>query len=176
MSVPRIAESPRVTKPYTDAPSEKILACGRAVDADLADREVRLTMSGEPTFVSATDRDADEWNIAALGPAERPRATDLLFGTIRRYSVDRLHPHGAGANRKPANRSRVGARMQLKSRWSRGLDGPEICSATVGAGSNTTTDAREVHNHLALASRLGVPSDHAQAAEDISGCRERSWG
>ena len=96
MSVQRIAESPRVTKPYTDAQWEKILACGRAVDADLAAGDVRLTMGGEPTFVSTTDRDADEWNIAALGPTKRARAADLLFRLKRRYGANGFVHLGQG--------------------------------------------------------------------------------
>ena len=68
MSVQRVAESPRVTKPYTDAQWEMIRASGCAIDRELAAGDVRLTMGGEPTFVSMTDRDADEWNTAALGP------------------------------------------------------------------------------------------------------------
>jgi uncharacterized protein (DUF2126 family)/transglutaminase-like putative cysteine protease len=88
MSVQRIAESPRVTKPYTDAQWETILACGSAVDADLAAGDVRLTMGGEPTFVSATDHDADEWNTAALGPTKRALATDLLHRLKRRYGAN----------------------------------------------------------------------------------------
>ena len=96
MSVQRIAESPRVTKPYTDAQWEKILACGRAVDEDLAIGDVRLTMGGEPTFVSTTDRDADEWNIAALGPTKRARATDLLFRLKQRYGANGFVHMGQG--------------------------------------------------------------------------------
>ena len=96
MSVQRIAESPRVTKPYTDAQWETILACGRAVDADLAAGDVRLTMGGEPTFVSATDRDADEWNTAALGPTKRARAADLLRRLKQRYGANGFVHLGQG--------------------------------------------------------------------------------
>ena len=86
MSVRRIVESPRVTKPYTDDQWTAILSCGNAVDADLVADDVRLTMGGEPTFVSTTDRNADEWNIAALGPTKRLRAADLLRRMKRRYA------------------------------------------------------------------------------------------
>jgi uncharacterized protein (DUF2126 family)/transglutaminase-like putative cysteine protease len=96
MSVQRIVESPRVTKPYTDAQWTTILACGMAVDADLAAGDVRLTMGGEPTFVSVTDRDADEWNIAALGPTKRARAADLLFRLKRRYGANGFVHLGQG--------------------------------------------------------------------------------
>ena len=85
MTVQRIFESPRVTRPYTDEQWDRILACGSAVDAELAAGDVRLTMGGEPTFVSVTEREADEWNIAALGPTKRARATALLARMKERY-------------------------------------------------------------------------------------------
>ena len=72
MKVTRVAETPRVTKPYTPQVWQDILAHGAAVDRALPNGDVRLTMGGEPTFVAATDFEAPEWNIDALGPTKRP--------------------------------------------------------------------------------------------------------
>jgi uncharacterized protein (DUF2126 family) len=80
MSVQRIVESPRVTKPYTDTQWNDIVQLGHAVDADLTRHDVRLTMGGEPTFVSATDRDGVEWKTAAMGPTKRFHALELSTG------------------------------------------------------------------------------------------------
>ncbi len=71
MSVRRIYESPRVTKPYTDEQWKQIDALGRFIDTELKAHDVRLTMGGEPTFVSIDDMDGAEWNFTALGPAKR---------------------------------------------------------------------------------------------------------
>lgn len=77
-TVRRIHEDPRVTKPYSDEQWEHILALGNQVEADLVQGDVRLTMGGEPTFVSIDDMDGAEWNSAALGPHKRQLAGTLL--------------------------------------------------------------------------------------------------
>jgi uncharacterized protein (DUF2126 family) len=77
-SVTRIHEDPRVTKPYTDEQWEAIIALGEMVDNDLKKGDVRLTMGGEPTFVSIDDMDAPEWNTDADGKQKRKLAGELM--------------------------------------------------------------------------------------------------
>jgi len=96
MSVQRVWEAPRVTKPYTDAQWATIDAVGRAVDADLEAQDVRLTMGGEPTFVSIDDPDGAEWNTAALGPKKRRLAADLFHRLKNRYAPAGLAHFGQG--------------------------------------------------------------------------------
>ena len=78
MEVTRVFESPRVTKPYTDAQWHAIRDLGDKIDDHLDHMDVRLTMGGEPTFVSVSDREGAEWNTAALGPTKRGYALELL--------------------------------------------------------------------------------------------------
>ncbi len=84
MTVTRVFESPRVTKPYTEDQWSAVLALGQSVDDKLLAEDVRLTMGGEPTFVSVEDRDGAEWNTDALGPTKRMRAQDLV-GRLREH-------------------------------------------------------------------------------------------
>ena len=87
MSVRRIRETPRTTKPYTEAQWQAILARGAEVDRALTRGDVRLTMGGEPTFVAADDMDAPEWNTAALGPTKRAYAGRLIRRLKDRWST-----------------------------------------------------------------------------------------
>src|SRR6185369_15938517 len=57
MRVSRIHEDPRVTKPYSDQQWARIDALGQAVDSELKAGYVKLTMGGEPTFISIDDMD-----------------------------------------------------------------------------------------------------------------------
>ncbi len=77
-TVTRIHEDPRVTKPYSDGQWARIDALGEQVDAELAQGDVRLTMGGEPTFVSSDDMEGPEWNTRADGPHKRKLANDLV--------------------------------------------------------------------------------------------------
>ena len=92
----RIYESPRVTKPYTDQQWQAIERLGHQVDADLSAGDVRLTMGGEPTFVSLDDVDGAEWTTAALGPAKRQRAVELLGRLRQRFAPAGLLHFGQG--------------------------------------------------------------------------------
>ena len=69
MEVNRVAEHPRITKPFSEEAWDALDALGKKVDAAMDAGDMRLTMGGEPTFVSI-DRlpMADEWNTAAVGP------------------------------------------------------------------------------------------------------------
>lgn len=96
MSVRRVWETPRVTKPYRRDQWERIEASGHDVDRRLRRADVRLTMGGEPTFVSIDDRDGAEWTVAAVGPTKRARAEDLMFRLQRRYAPGGLLHFGQG--------------------------------------------------------------------------------
>jgi uncharacterized protein (DUF2126 family) len=96
MSVTRIRETPRVTKPYSDETWGRILASGKEIDARLAAGDVRLTMGGEPTFVAADDMDGAEWNTAAVGPTKRRFADDLVRRLAERFAPSGLLHYGQG--------------------------------------------------------------------------------
>ncbi len=83
--VTRIHEDPRVTKPYTESQWQLINILGHQVDADLKAMDVRLTMGGEPTFVSIDDMDSAQWNSAALGRHKRQLAGVLLRRLRQRF-------------------------------------------------------------------------------------------
>jgi uncharacterized protein (DUF2126 family)/transglutaminase-like putative cysteine protease len=96
MSVTRIWEAPRVTKPYTEEQWQAIDRLGHAVDVDLKKNDVRLTMGGEPTFVSIDDPEGEEWNITALGPNKRRLAAELYHRLRTRYGAKGLVHFGQG--------------------------------------------------------------------------------
>jgi uncharacterized protein (DUF2126 family)/transglutaminase-like putative cysteine protease len=96
MSVTRLEEDLRVTRPYSEEQWHAIDSLGRRIDAELRAGDVRLTMGGEPTFISIDDRDAPEWNTAALGTGKRQRAGDLLRRLRDRFAPGGLLHFGQG--------------------------------------------------------------------------------
>ena len=96
MRVTRIYESPRVTKPYTEEQWARIESLGHAIDAELNRQDVRLTMGGEPTFVSIDDPDGPEWNFTALAPKKRVLSGELLKRLAAQFAPGALLHYGQG--------------------------------------------------------------------------------
>lgn len=94
--VQRIHEDPRVTLPYSDSQWQEINRLGRQVDTVLQKNDVRLTMGGEPTFVSIDDMEGAEWTIAALGEKKRQLAGELLQRLQQRFAPGAALHYGQG--------------------------------------------------------------------------------
>ncbi len=96
MSVTRRHEDPRVTLPYSPEQWKRIDALGYQVDGQLKLDDVRLTMGGEPTFVSIDDMDGPEWNVTALGEEKRRLAGELLERLAQKYAKKPVLHYGQG--------------------------------------------------------------------------------
>jgi uncharacterized protein (DUF2126 family)/transglutaminase-like putative cysteine protease len=95
-TVTRIHEDPRVTKPYTEEQWATIDATGHKVDEDLQAGDLRLTMGGEPTFVSIDDMESEQWNTAADGAEKRLLSHDLIFRLRQQFGPDGMIHYGQG--------------------------------------------------------------------------------
>ena len=117
MSVSRYPEDPRVTKPYNDSQWNAIMAVGSQVDERLSEQDVRLTMGGEPTFVSIDSMDDPQWNTEAVGPEKRVLSNLLLLRLRERFApgaITSLRP-GKMVSRRVA--TTLGSVLYLAARW-----------------------------------------------------------
>ncbi len=96
MTITRIHEDPRVTKPYKEEDWHKIDLLGQQVDADLKRQDVRLTQGGEPTFVSIDDMDGAEWNTLAHGDKKRELAGQLMHRLKNHFAPGGMLHYGQG--------------------------------------------------------------------------------
>jgi uncharacterized protein (DUF2126 family)/transglutaminase-like putative cysteine protease len=96
MKLTRVDEKPRVTFPFSKEAWNALDAMGEKVDADLSAHDVRLTMGGEPTFVSIDDYQSAEWNTDALGDAKSQLAETLVRRLRDRFAPDGLLHYGQG--------------------------------------------------------------------------------
>lgn len=166
MSLTRISESPRVTKPYTEEQWTEIEEMGRQIDRDLARGDVRLTMGGEPTFVSIDNLEAEEWNTAALGAHKYEIANQLAIRLRDRFAIGGFLHHGQGKwyPGEPLPRWALGIywRKDGKPIWR----DPALVADEKNPSNATERDALIFATHLA--GRLGVNPKHVQAGyEDV---------
>ena len=162
MEVSRVAEAPRITLPFSDDAWAALDAVGEAVEADLVSHDVRLTMGGEPTFVSTEDYEAPEWNSDAVGPTKRGLADTFVRRLQARFAPGGLLHHGQG-KWYPG---------ESLPRWAFGLywrrDGvpvwrdTSLIAAEKGERAATGQDAEALLR--ALADRLGVGAACVQPA------------
>lgn len=96
MTVDRVYEARRVTKPFSESDWKAIDDLGHKVDKALDKQDVRLTMGGEPTFVSLDDRTGDEWHFTALSPEKKKLGYDLFQRLARKFAVGALAQHAQG--------------------------------------------------------------------------------
>ncbi len=164
MRVTRVLESPRVTLPYSDAQWRDIVALGHAVDRELQSGDVRLTMGGEPTFVSVDDREGAEWNTDALGPTKRGLAQSLTLKLRDRYGQGGFLHFGQGkwypGEQLPRWSLLVGWRADGQPCWS----DPTLFADEAEPQRYTSDDA---HRFAAtLSRRLGLDGKHVQAGHE----------
>ena len=167
MTVTRLAETPRVTKPYLERAWQDILATGAKVDRALLAGDVRLTLGGEPTFVAATDQDAPEWNTDALGPTKRGYAGKLIRRLARLWSPGAALQYGQGKQYPGEQLPRWALHCHWRADHERvWLDPALLADPDRERGTATAEDAARFAT--ALAERLQVdPGAILPAHEDV---------
>jgi len=165
MSVKRIRETPRVTKPYTPEQWQVIDKLGRHIDEELRELDVRLTMGGEPTFVSMDARDEAEWTTAALGDDKRQKAGALLLRLRDRFAPGALLHFGQGKWYPGESLPR----WALGCYWRRDgvpfWDNPALIAEESRDYGYGPQDAQRFA--VALAEELGIAPAHIPGYEDI---------
>jgi uncharacterized protein (DUF2126 family) len=162
MSAKRMREAPRVTQPFSDEMWAELDKLGERVDADLKAQDVRLTMGGEPTFVSVEGMDSPEWNTAALGPTKRRVADELIRCLRARFAPGGLLHYGQGKWYPGEN----------LPRWAFGLlwrkDGVPIWknpALIANFGNAQTADIADAERFAkTVAIKLGLSPDHVVPA------------
>ena len=162
MTVTRVAQPTRITRPFEDEGWAALLDVGDQVEADLVAGDVRLTHGGEPTFVAVEDSEAAEWNTDATGPTKYGIGEALLARLQARYAPGGMVHHGQGKwyPGEPLPRWAIGLYWRTDGQpiW-RGIDG--------GTMDVELDDSTALSFIRRLAARLGVDPEHvAPARED----------
>src|SRR5271167_1994331 len=165
MRVKRVAEHPRITKPYSEEAWKALDALGEEVDRKLVADDVRLTMGGEPTFVSIDDFESGEWNADAVGPTKRALADRLIRRLRDRFAPGGFLHYGQGKWYPGESLPR----WTFSLFWRR--DGKPIWQnpQRIAAEGQQTGASKETAQALlgGIASELGIESDYvAPAYED----------
>ena len=151
MSVTRIYESPRVTKPYTDEQWARSSRSASASTPSSQRGDVRLTMGGEPTFVSVDDRDGAEWNTDGARPDQARARRRAAAAAARALRPRRLRCTSARASGIPASSCRAGRSAATGAPTASRAGTTRRCSPT--SATTTATPARDAERFIARAGR-----------------------
>ncbi len=164
--VTRFREEPRVTKPYNDEQWDRINQLGQAIDADMEANGLRITMGGEPTFVSIDDMESAQWNTDADGPEKRVLSISLLDRMMDAFAPGGLPYYGQGKwyPGEPAPRWRYGCFWRT--------DGEPVWSETrllANPATKNGYNGKQPRLFMrALVDTLGLNPDHIiPAYEDV---------
>jgi uncharacterized protein (DUF2126 family)/transglutaminase-like putative cysteine protease len=167
MEVTRLRETPRVTKPYSDATWSTIVAAGEAVDERLVKGDVRLSMGGEPTFIAADHQDGAEWSIAAVGPTKRGYAEGLIRRLQQRFAPNGLLHYGQGKWYPGEPLPRWSFALYWRSDADPLWQNPDLIARETTLRRATIDDAQTFLT--TLCAQLGLPTDSGMAAyEDFA--------
>jgi uncharacterized protein (DUF2126 family) len=162
MHVTRIREAPRITLPFTDDAWTHLDALGEQVDADLRRQDVRLTMGGEPTFVSADDFEAEEWNISAVGPTKRLLADNLIRRLRETFAPGGFLHYGQGKWYPGESLPRWSFSLYWRKDGEPIWRNPELIASEAVRAPIATSAAESFSK--GIAERLGIPGDHVLPA------------
>ena len=161
MEVLRTAEHPRITKPFSDEAWDALNTLGHEVDAKIEAQDMRLTMGGEPTFVSIDDFESAEWNTAAVGPQKRALADDLIRRLRNRFAPGGLLHYGQGkwypGETLPRWTFSLFWRRDGQPIWKNA----DLVAKETGTGATSEQAGQFMRT---FAETLGIDADNAQAA------------
>ncbi len=164
MKITRVAEAPRITKPFSEDVWAEMDALGARIDADLTAQDVRLTMGGEPTFVSIDDFESPEWNVAAVGPTKRGLADRLIRRLRDRFAAGGMLHYGQGKWYPGESLPRWAFALYWRKDGVPIWKNADRIAAETGPKDATVADAKALVG--ALAERLGLARFVFPAYED----------
>ncbi len=166
MTVERLRDVPRTTKPFSDELWDRLLRVGDAVDERLAAGDVRLTMGGEPTFVSIDDYVGAEWNTAAVGGAKLELAHRLMGRLRDRFAAGGFVQFGQGKWYPGESLPRWAMTCYWRPDGEPIWQDPRWSHDPSATGSQTVAQARQFAE--TLAKNLATDASHVLAAfEDV---------